>query len=120
MKSCTSCDCASTCSTPCTKLQAAISPSWSTSLRELSLGGTIEAIPSTQILVVDNTPFPELPELRPIESKILEFFYQDGYSYQKIADRLSRKKNYVKITVSRAKEKLRNKKSESGFTIDRG
>lgn len=73
---------------------------------ELSLGSIIHAVPSSQAFAPDSTPLPVLQDLRPIELKMLELFYQDGFSYKKIGRRTKKKINTVKITLARAKKKL--------------
>jgi DNA-directed RNA polymerase specialized sigma24 family protein len=65
----------------------------------------IEIVSSSQIHVPVNTALPELKGMRPIESRILQYFYQDGLTYKQIGKKLRKKESYVKRTIRRAREK---------------
>jgi hypothetical protein len=107
--SCTSCGDFKSCTKLCHPIKAAIKPQWSTYLRETAVGSYVEQTPSSQAHIPDNTPFPTFDDqLRPVEAKILEYYYQDGYSYEKIAEKLCKKQSYIKITMQRAKAKIKN------------
>ena len=111
MRSCTSCTGLSSCSELCDRVESAISHDY-VSQRELTIE-KIEFVSSSAAFRPDNSAFPVFKSLKPIENYCLEKFYADGMSYAEIAEKLNCKHNFVKITLARAKQKIR---SESEFS----
>ena len=103
---CSTCSQKGSCTAICSRIEAVIRPSWSTSLRELSLGSLIEVVPSTQSYAPVNTLFPRFLVLKPTENRVLELYYQEGKSCRKISQIMHIKQTTVRSMLSRAYKKI--------------
>ena len=106
MKSCVQCENVSTCSSLCKSAEAYANLDYR-ALREVALGASVELIGSSCAHKPNLTPFPEFGDkLRPIEGRILKYYYEDGFKLARIARKLKKKKTYIKTTLRMARVKI--------------